>query len=60
MSKYIISWDAGYGDNYETVEADSKEEALKFAYECWREEAESNADYSAVPWTQELADDYNC
>ena len=51
--KYIITWNAGYGENYEVIEADSHEEAFKAAYEEWRNEAEDNADYSAEPWTQE-------
>lgn len=56
--KYIIKWNVGYGDSYDEVEADTEEEAEMIAYESWREEAECHADYKAMKWTQELADDY--
>lgn len=59
MKKYIISWNVGYGDSYEVVEAENMEEANKMAYEAWRDEAETNADYKAEEYTQELADDYS-
>lgn len=58
MPKYLIKWDAGYGENYEVIEAGSEHEAQNEAYEAWREEAENNADYSARPLTKEIADDY--
>ena len=58
MTKYIIRWNAGYGDDYEEVDADSEEEAEKMAYEAWREEAENNADYGVEVWSKALAEDY--
>ena len=36
--KFIIKWNAGYGDNYDVIEAKNQEEAQKAAYEEWREE----------------------
>ena len=57
MSKWIISWDAGYGREYDIIEADSHEEAHKYAYDAWRDEVESNSDYDAEPYSTELAED---
>lgn len=57
--KYIIYWDAGYGKNHSEVEADSHDEAVDMAYEEWKEEAESNADYGVIgEATDELREDY--
>ena len=56
--KYIIRWNCGYGDSYETIEAKDLDEATEEAYELWRDEAESNADYEAMEYTDELAEDY--
>jgi len=59
MKKYIVKWDAGYGDNYESVETENEEEAKKYVYELWRDEIESNMDYCVVgEWTEELAEEY--
>ena len=56
--KYLIKWNVGYGDSTDVVEADSYDEAHNMAYEEWREESESQADYSAEVLTQELAENY--
>lgn len=56
--KYIIIWDAGWGQGAEVVEAESLEGAQDMAYEACREEAENNWDYTAAPWSQELEDEY--
>ena len=54
MPKYIVSWNAGYGDSYEEVEAADEQ-----AYELWKEEAESNADYKVIgEATDELREEY--
>jgi len=58
MKKFIIRWNAGYGDSYEIVEASNKDCAIDMASHEWREEAESNADYDAEEYTEELAEDY--
>lgn len=57
MSKWIIEWDVGYGKSHDVIEADSYDEAVEVAYEYWKEEAESNADYGAQKLTEELAED---
>jgi len=59
MEKFIIIWDAGYGESADIIEAESAEEANRAAYEAWREDAESNADYRAKPYSKELARDYD-
>ena len=59
MGKYLIKWNVGYGENYDEIEADNQKEAEEAAYQSWRDEAESNADYSAEPMTDELREEYN-
>ncbi len=59
MPKFIIIWNTGYGDSAEVVEVVTQEVANMEAYEQWREEAENNADYKAIPYTQEDAEDYD-
>ncbi len=56
--KYILKWDAGFGPSAIVIEAKNQEEAEFDAYECWKEEAETSAEYSAEEWTQEEADNY--
>ena len=57
--KYIITWDYGYGTNYDVVEAVDYKEAEKIAYEQWREGAESIADYGVEgEATEELLEEY--
>ena len=58
MTKWIIRWDAGYGEAYEVVEADSKEEAQKAAYEEAKEEFERNVDYDAEAYDEDKAEFY--
>lgn len=58
MPKWIVRWNAGYGDDYEVIEAADKEEALKAAYDHWRQNVEDNADYDAMPYSKEDAIDY--
>jgi len=59
VPKYIISWNAGYGDSYEEVEAEDETAASSMAYERWREDAESNADYQCLgEATDELREEY--
>lgn len=57
MSKFIIRWNVGYGDEYEVVEARDLDEANYLSYEAWREEAESNADNEAMEYSEELAEE---
>ena len=58
MDKYLIKYNSGYGDETEIIEAPSEISAEMYAYEAWRESVESQADYSAQPLTQELAEDW--
>ena len=53
--RWIIKWNAGYGQSAEIVEADSHDDAQDMAYELWREEAEGSSDYSAGPYSKEEA-----
>lgn len=57
MPKFIIRWNAGYGDSHEIVEADDVAHAERIAYEEWRQNAEDAADYEAEPYTSERAVD---
>lgn len=57
--KFIIKWNAGYGDNYDEVEAKDEDAANNMAYEACREEWENSADYSVVgEATDELREEY--
>ena len=47
MPKFIIKWNAGYGQSEEVVEHGSHEDATEEAYQRWKEDAESYAEYSA-------------
>lgn len=55
--KWIIKWDTGYGADYAVVEAADEDQAANLAYEAWRQQVEDNADYEALPWSEELAAD---
>ena len=59
MKDYIIKFNSGYGDNYLEIEAENKEEAMIVAYEEWKEDAETQADYDVIgEATDELREDY--
>ena len=58
MEKYVIIWNAGYGDSAEIIECASKDDALEEAYQMWKEEAEGQAEYSAVPFSKEIAEEH--
>lgn len=53
--RFIIIWDAGYGEMADVIEANSQEEADDRAYAAWHDDVESNANYRAVPWNEEEA-----
>lgn len=59
MKKWIITWNSGYGDCHAEVEADNHDDAVMMAYESWKEDVESGADYRAEEYTEELAEDYD-
>lgn len=48
MPRYIIKWNAGYGDVFEEIELKDEEEALQYAYESWQGDVENDASYSVV------------
>ncbi len=57
LKKYIIEWNAGYGTNYDVINADSMREAEIIAQEACQEEVDMNITYDAHEWTQELEDE---
>jgi hypothetical protein len=57
MPKFIITWDAGYGETSQEIDASDLESAEMEAYAMWKEEAENNAEYSAQEYTEQLAED---
>lgn len=60
MPLFIIKYNAGYGDEYEEVEAESEEEATEYAYEQCMALAESNAVYTTVGFsTDRLREEFN-
>lgn len=58
MNKYIVRWSSGYGDTTEVIEASNAGEAEKYAWDSWNEEVQSNADYEAMEFTLENAEEY--
>ena len=48
MPRFLIRWDAGYGEQEIEIEADSLEEAEEEAYNHWLEDIQSQGDYEAV------------
>ncbi len=57
MTKYLIHWDAGYGKTTAVVDVEDEEKANEAAYDSWKEEAESNADWGAEILTKENAEE---
>ena len=56
MKKWIITWDIGYGECAEIVEAETVDQATMMAYDKAREEFEHSAEYGAEPYSKELAE----
>jgi hypothetical protein len=60
MAKFVIAWDCGYGSkDARVVEAVDHDAAQKLAYDAWRDSAENNADYEAVPYSEDACDKYD-
>lgn len=59
MSKFIIHWNAGYGDRFKVIQAETHEEAKRDAYEMWCAAAEPDADYAAIKYTKDNCEKYN-
>ncbi len=47
MPWFKITWNAGFGQSVDFIEAATHAEANDAAYERWHEEVQSNADYGA-------------
>lgn len=58
MPKYLIVYDAGYGEMADVIEADNQEEATECAYSEWQQAAESQAEYRAELATPENLENY--
>ena len=56
--RYLLTYNAGYVDMHEVEQCKDQDEAEDFAYDLWREEVESQADYSAELFTKEVAEEY--
>lgn len=56
--KYILTVNVGYGENTQVLDLDSQEEADEAVFEFFREECDSQHEYSAEPLTRELAEAY--
>jgi hypothetical protein len=57
MKKWIIRTNTGYGDCYELAELNAADDPLNYAYEVWQDEVEGYADYEAIEYTKELAEE---
>lgn len=55
--KFIITTDAGFGDTSEIIDADTLEEANKFAELIATEEAMANLSWDAEEYTEERAEE---
>ena len=59
MKEYIITYNYGYGDEIEIIEAENESEALYLAEQAWREGAEMQSDYAVIgEATDELKDEH--
>lgn len=47
MPKFLIRWNAGYGDNIEVIEAENKEKADRYAYDQWNQQVQDESDYES-------------
>jgi hypothetical protein len=56
--KFIIYWDAGFGEEYDLIDADTEDDAEEVAYHSWLETAESNASYGAKEATPDNLEEY--
>lgn len=55
MKKFIITWDAGYGQSARVVLAKDEDHAEELAYEAWKEEADRHADYGVEEYSEARA-----
>ncbi len=59
MPKFLIVYDAGFGEEADVIEAEDQRQADDAAYEMWRDIVESNASYRAEPVTAENLQEYD-
>lgn len=57
--KFIIYYDCGYGATREVVDCQTEDEATEWAYNNWKDEAESQAIYGVEEYTKDLAEEYD-
>lgn len=57
MSKWIITWDIGYGEQASVIYAPTQDAATEVAYNSAREDFENNAAYEAEPYTKQRAEE---
>lgn len=53
MPRYLIEWNTPDGGGIDIVECENVREAEWIALDRWREQAEANAEYSAISWDDE-------
>lgn len=58
MTKYLISYDIGFGDMVDVDDFDTQAEADEAARDVWKQASEDNANYHAVPLSVEHVIDY--
>ena len=56
MDKYLITWNCGYGEEFDVVEAETFNMAMKMAYNTWWENLDQ--DYNAKLLTDNLIEEY--
>lgn len=55
---YLIKWNSVYGKNHEIIEAENQIQAEEIAYQFWKDDAESSANYSAEAITLDELENY--
>ena len=58
MARYKIYWSSGLGESTQVVDADDLQEAEQMAYEEYRDECESSANYGAQLATEDDEEEY--
>ena len=58
MAKYIITWNAGFGESYDLVDCDTVCNAEECARDECMQEVDSNIEYSAMEFTLGNAENY--
>ena len=53
MPKFIVTWDAGFGPEYDVVECADLDKAISIAEECLKLAVDATYSSDAMPYTQE-------